>query len=524
MVEDIEKSLLRNLLLKTRLVIVLFIVIFFIQVSGIFFINLILFKNIELLEVIYVPLFILFVIIDEFLLYRYLTKLISSNRYIQKKWIYLISIIEISYPTILLIYGSQAVVNNIEGLDLLAFTSSPPFLLYFVFIILSSLYFDFKLCVINSLVASVQFLLITFYLFDYSNDHISFIVSFSKGIFIFPFGILAGFIALTIKKSIQETISTKNLLINELDTLVKVRTKQIEIQKDEIILQNNQLEVQKNNLFIKNKEITDSIHYAKRIQAAILPPQKLVNDFLPNSFVLYKPKDIVAGDFYWMERVAPAGNKGYEIVYFAAADCTGHGVPGAMVSVICNNGLNRSVKEYGLTNTGKVLDKTREIVIQEFEKSEEEVKDGMDISVCAWNKTNNQLQWSGANNPLWIISDENRADLSGFKNQTGLEGRSLFEVKPNKQPIGKVDNPQPFTTHTIELQKGDTIYIFTDGYQDQFGGEKGKKFKASQLKEILLTIQDREMNEQKDILDEIFEKWRGTLEQVDDVCIIGVRV
>jgi hypothetical protein len=284
-------------------------------------------------------------------------------------------------------------------------------------------------------------------------------------------------------------------------------------------------EHQKNQLEEKNHEILDSITYAKRIQNAILPPPRIVEEYLQQSFILYNPKDIVAGDFYWMEQ--KDGN-----VLFAAADCTGHGVPGAMVSVICVNGLNRSVREHGLTAPGKILDKTREIVVQEFEKSDEEVKDGMDISLAALaHKAESEngerralLQWSGANNPLWIIANENRTALSGFKNLTGLGGRALFETKPNKQPIGKVDNPQPFTTYTIELQQGDTIYLFTDGYQDQFGGEKGKKFKASQLKELLLSIQDKTMDEQKEFLDQAFEKWRGNLEQVDDVCIIGVRV
>ncbi|MDF1673699.1 MAG: SpoIIE family protein phosphatase [Vicingaceae bacterium] len=248
----------------------------------------------------------------------------------------------------------------------------------------------------------------------------------------------------------------------------------------------------------KNREITDSINYAKRIQSAILPPDKLVKEFLNDSFVLYKPKDIVAGDFYWMEH---SENK----VLFAAADCTGHGVPGAMVSVVCNNGLNRSVREYGLTEPGKILDKTREIVIQEFEKSEEEVKDGMDIALCSLE--GNKLQYAGAHNPLWIIRNE-----------------EIIETKANKQPIGRFDNPEPYTTHSFELEKGDSLYIFSDGYVDQFGGEKGKKFMARAFRELLLSIQDKSMEEQKQIIDEAFETWKGSLEQIDDVCVIGVRV
>lgn len=250
----------------------------------------------------------------------------------------------------------------------------------------------------------------------------------------------------------------------------------------------------------KNTEILDSITYAKRIQTAILPPSKLVKEHLKDSFILYKPKDIVAGDFYWLE--CKDGK-----VLFAAADCTGHGVPGAMVSVICNNGLNRSVREYGLTDPGKILDKTREIVTSEFNKSDEDVKDGMDIALCVIDDLN--LKYAGAHNPLWIIR----------KGATEIE-----ETKADKQPIGKYANTTQFRTNDISINKGDTIYIFSDGYVDQFGGEKEKKFKSKAFKQLLLSIQDKTMEEQKLIIDNVFEKWRGNIEQIDDVCIIGVRI
>lgn len=257
---------------------------------------------------------------------------------------------------------------------------------------------------------------------------------------------------------------------------------------------------QRDELEEKNQEILDSINYAKRIQSAILPPDKLVKEYLSSSFVLYKPKDIVAGDFYWME---PQDGK----VLFAAADCTGHGVPGAMVSVVCNNGLNRSVREHGLSDPGQILDKTREIVIAEFEKSEEEVKDGMDVALCSLE--GNVLKYAGAHNPLWII-------------RKGAE--EIEEIKANKQPIGKYDEPLPYTTHTVELNNGDSFYIFSDGYADQFGGEKGKKYKAANFKRLLLSIQSESMDRQKEIIDDAFETWKGNIEQLDDVCVIGVRV
>ncbi len=266
----------------------------------------------------------------------------------------------------------------------------------------------------------------------------------------------------------------------------------------------------------KNAEILDSINYAKRIQSAILPPVKLVKEYLQESFILYKPKDIVAGDFYWLETISDENstlNTQYPItILFAAADCTGHGVPGAMVSVVCNNGLNRAVREHGLTDPGKILDKTREIVVAEFEKSEEEVKDGMDIALCSLSVNSNQstvLKYAGAHNPLWIIR----------KGSTEIE-----EIKANKQPIGQTDNPQPYTNHKVELNQGDAIYIFSDGYADQFGGEKGKKMKTANFKKLLLNIKDENMQKQKELIDEAFESWKGDLEQLDDVCVIGVRV
>ena len=295
-------------------------------------------------------------------------------------------------------------------------------------------------------------------------------------------------------------------------------------QKEVIEQQKHIVEEAHYELEEKNQEILDSINYAKRIQSAILPPNKIVKEYLPNSFILYKPKDIVAGDFYWMETVSslegglkvgdhhPSNSPQREnLVLFAAADCTGHGVPGAMVSVICHNALNRSVREHNLADPGKILDKTREIIIREFEKSEEEVKDGMDIALCALKlqTTTAILQYAGAHNPLWII-------------RKGAE--EIEEIKADKQPIGKFDHPQPHTTHNVKLNKGDSFYIFSDGYADQFGGEKGKKFKTANLKKLLLSIQHETIEKQKELIDRAFENWKGNLEQLDDVCVIGVKI
>jgi len=269
-----------------------------------------------------------------------------------------------------------------------------------------------------------------------------------------------------------------------------------------IVLRQKEIEINLSNkhkeLSQAHQEITDSIDYAKRIQNAILPPSRLMNEYFKASFILYKPKDIVAGDFYWMEDLN-------DTILFAAADCTGHGVPGAMVSVVCHNALNRAVREFNLTEPGEILDKVRDLVVEEFEKSDDDVKDGMDIALCALNGS--QLKYAGAHNPLWIIRQQ-----------------EIIEIKANKQPIGKFYQPTSFQTHTFNLEMDDTIYIFSDGLVDQFGGEREKKFKPANLRKLLLSIQSQTLTDQKISISEAFDKWKGNLEQVDDVCMIGIRI
>lgn len=293
--------------------------------------------------------------------------------------------------------------------------------------------------------------------------------------------------------------------------IIASQKQEVETQKEEIENQKHQVELAHAQLERKNEEVMDSITYARRIQKAILPPNSIVKKLLPAAFILYKPKDIVAGDFYWLDSsVVNTGNGDESEVLFAAADCTGHGVPGALVSVVCNNAMNRAVREYGLRDPGQILDKVRDIVIAEFSRSDEEVKDGMDIALVSLAKKSDmttRLKFAGANNPLWLIRDQ-----------------ELIEIKADKQPIGKYAEHQPFTTHEMDLKAGDCLYVFSDGYADQFGGEKGKKFKARNMKDLLLGIHKDSPESQKYALDKAFEDWRGSLEQVDDVCVIGVRI
>ncbi|MFN5459223.1 MAG: SpoIIE family protein phosphatase [Bacteroidota bacterium] len=250
----------------------------------------------------------------------------------------------------------------------------------------------------------------------------------------------------------------------------------------------------------RQKEIVDSINYAERIQRAMLPSHDKINHFFTDSFVLFKPKDVVSGDFYWADQLN-------NFFFVAACDCTGHGVPGAIVSVVCNNALNRAIKEFHLTDTGKILDKTRELVIETFAKSSAEIKDGMDVSLLAIDQSAKKVFWSGANNPLWYI-----------------QGNELIEIKANKQPIGKMDNAKPFDTHEINVSPGTVFYLFTDGLADQFGGPKGKKFKYKQLQDILISINNDSLPHQADFILKRFNEWKGSLEQVDDVCLLGLRL
>lgn len=252
----------------------------------------------------------------------------------------------------------------------------------------------------------------------------------------------------------------------------------------------------------KNSEVHDSITYAKRLQDAIMPPEEEIYNSVPDSFILYKPKDIVAGDFYFADKQG-------DYFFVAAADCTGHGVPGAMVSVVCSNALNRAVNELKLIQPGEILDKVREMVVETFQKSHHDVKDGMDISLCVINKKTYEIAWAGANNPLWYIN-ENENELK--------------EVTATKQPVGKSETYKTFTTHVFNLAKGAMLYLFTDGYADQFGGPKGKKFKYKQLADLILANRKLPMREQCSLLERTFTSWKGNIEQVDDVCIIGLKL
>ncbi|HDR67517.1 MAG TPA: hypothetical protein ENN61_00545, partial [Bacteroidaceae bacterium] len=220
-------------------------------------------------------------------------------------------------------------------------------------------------------------------------------------------------------------------------------------------------------------------------------------------FILFKPKDIVSGDFYWLIKY-----EGKE--FLSAVDCTGHGVPGAFMSIIGHNSLNKIVREYGIVEPGQILTRLNQEVIGTLHQSSyaPDVYDGMDLALVGYDPQKRILHYAGAFNPLYLVRKG-----------------ELFETKADKLSIGRssVDTLTTFTNHTLSIEEGDTIYIFSDGYADQFGGEKMKKFKYGNLKELLIKIQDKDMDEQKIILNNTIENWRGDIAQVDDILIIGRR-
>ncbi len=273
---------------------------------------------------------------------------------------------------------------------------------------------------------------------------------------------------------------------------------------EEVVRQKERIEDQRAELEYVFSQVTDSIRYAKRIQDAILPPQFFVKQLLPQSFILFKPKDIVSGDFYFVEK---RGNK----IFFASVDCTGHGVPGAFMSIVGYNLLKNAV--IGLENptASTVLDELSRGVSETLHQNNatSTSKDGMDISMCAINLETKTLEFAGAYTSMYLIRNKEIQEIDGDKLSIGI-----FVASDEKQ----------YTNKIIQLQTGDTLYISTDGYRDQFGGPQGKKFLARRLRDLLLEVNDMPMLDQRQKLMQTIEDWRGQEEQVDDILMMGVRV
>ena len=265
----------------------------------------------------------------------------------------------------------------------------------------------------------------------------------------------------------------------------------------------NNTKKQKDLIEEKQAEITDSINYAKKIQDAMMTSSVYLKETLPKSFILFKPKDVVSGDFYWIYKDQE------ENIFFTVADCTGHGVPGAFMSMIGTSLLNEIIIEKGLKDTDKILGEMRSQIIKSLHQEEDGgQKDGMDISLCKLNIKKKLVEFSGAHNSLIHISED-----------------ELYNYRGDHQPVGLLlGDKKHFTKHEVKLKKNDMLYIYSDGYQDQFGGEKGKKYMGAKFKKQLLRINKESTDKQLKLLEEEFKSWTHNYEQIDDVCVMGVRI
>lgn len=289
---------------------------------------------------------------------------------------------------------------------------------------------------------------------------------------------------------------------DELGQRERVLEMKVAERTEEVVRQKEEVERQSRKVVELYKNVTDSIRYAKRLQESILPPDRRIKELLRDAFVYFRPKDIVSGDFYWMERVG-------DRVLFAAVDCTGHGVPGAFMSLVGHNGLNQAAKEGLGTRPSEVLKNLNRIAFEALHKDREQhlVRDGMDMALCSYDPVARILDYAGANSPLYVVRHG-----------------ELFTFAPNKTAIGSFDlNGATLTEHRIELRPNDMVYVFSDGYADQFGGPKGKKFLYRRFRELLVEISSQPTDRQRMLLHDAFNAWRGAHEQVDDILVMGVR-
>lgn len=294
-----------------------------------------------------------------------------------------------------------------------------------------------------------------------------------------------------------------SLAENEHDLEQKVIERTEEVTRQKSVIENKNEEL--SELY---KQVTDSIHYAKRIQYSLLASEKLLKENLKNYFLFFKPKDVVSGDFYW--GIKNINSKGVENFLLVTADSTGHGVPGSIMSILNISCLNESITSDKFVEPADILNATRKKIIRQLSNDGSLTggKDGMDCSIIALELKNKMLVYSAANNPIWIVRD-----------------KTLIALAADRMPVGKHDKDHVlFNQHEFKLKDGDLVYTLTDGFPDQFGGPKGKKFKYKQLQELLISISNETMEIQNQLLNEVFESWKGDLEQVDDVLIIGVKI
>ncbi|MBI5542078.1 MAG: tetratricopeptide repeat protein [Bacteroidia bacterium] len=353
----------------------------------------------------------------------------------------------------------------------------------------------------------------------------------------YTFGGLAGFLLMVVVAGVSyyafKNKKKANILLKQKNIEINNQKEEISTQRDEIEAQRDLVTIQKEEIEEIHKEVTDSINYAKRIQEALLPVSDSARSLLGEHFILFKPKNIVSGDFYWAIKIN-------NFLIVAVADCTGHGVPGAFMSMLGISFLNEIVQKQEINKANHILNQLRLEIINALQQKgvHGEQKDGMDISLLVVNVETNEAQWAGANNPLYIISS---VILNGSEEHFSCEVKSnfskiyssttplnnnyrLIELKGDKMPIAIYPLMNDFINHEFKLNKGDSVYLFTDGYADQFGGPKGRKFMYKQFKEVLINISNYKMQVQKEILEKAFEEWKDSREQIDDVTVMGLKI
>jgi len=317
-----------------------------------------------------------------------------------------------------------------------------------------------------------------------------------------------------VNRELEEKVNIRTAEVVKQKEEIQERNEELLLQKEEIVSQRDEIEAQRNlaleqkdQIEIFNKSMTDSIRYAQRIQSAILPPETYITELLHENFIFYKPRDIVSGDFYWVKQVK-------DFIILAAADCTGHGVPGAFMSMLGISYLNEIVQRREITQANEVLNELRSQIKHSLRQhgQRDESKDGMDIALCVIDIKTKMMQYSGAFNPLYLIRDVNGEP-------------EMKEIKADRMPVGFYHGKdKSFTNHEIQLEMGDTFYIFSDGFMDQIGGKDEKKYMSKNFKNLLLEIHEQSMYEQKEILDKTLKDWMDGSPQMDDILVIGVRI
>jgi serine phosphatase RsbU (regulator of sigma subunit) len=383
---------------------------------------------------------------------------------------------------------------------------------FFIPVLLTIVFFDkkYRYIILVLLNLAVMYV-ITFWLFKY-NRLFRIPDPDSPGLFIYFMNFTITYIivfVITVHFKSEKIKSERNLI--DKNSILESQSVKILAQRDEIVKREIELEA-------KNTNITDSINYAKNIQTALLPRHELLYEILPEHFILLKPKDIVSGDFYWFTYIE-------NLSVIAAVDCTGHGVPGAFMSMLGSAFLNEIVNKEYITHPGVILRRLRKEVIRSLHQKGEsgESKDGMDISLCVIDNENMKLQYAGANNHLYIVRKKDAIAPGDYR--TLEDGENvLYEVKADRMPISVSYSMNNYKNHEIDFQKGDMIYLFSDGYADQFGGPLGKKFSYSSFRKLLLENSSAPLEVQQQKLEANLEEWKGDLGQVDDIMVLGIRL